>query len=208
MFLGVSPMLAQNLPARFHYAYGGALDEICGVIALILVPLAWVGLSMLRKEKSWAFYGVILGSFSLGILLALLAPWTGEEIALEGVSLGLFAMAFVFLGLCHLLPSGKTLLRLYGWPLIYLAVIFVLDFSLTYGLGSGTSRYLCFALLILNLFLWWIPLLLVKKFEGKAFESLWDYCEEKFTFSAVKGRLKEDKLFGRGEEANNERKTN
>jgi hypothetical protein len=195
IILGVSPMLAMNLPARFHFAYGGVLNEICGAVAFLLLPLVLVILPRLRKEKSWLWYSVILGSLVLGILLALVAPWAKAEVALEGVSLGLFAVCFAFLTLGRYLPSWKDIVRAYTMPLIALALILSLDFGLTYGLGAGTSRYLCLALMMLNLFLWWAPLLLVKTLAGRPWESLWDYVEEKFTFNCVKGRLKEDERF-------------
>ena len=102
IFIGVSPMLQMNLPARFHFAYGGLLNEICAAIVFLLLPMVWTTLSSLRKNKSWLRYGLFLGSFALATLLALVAPWTGIAMILEGVSLGLL--------LVHVLPLLKAFL--------------------------------------------------------------------------------------------------
>jgi len=192
IFIGVSPMLQMNLPARFHFAYGGLLNEICAAIVFLLLPMVWTTLSSLRKNKSWLRYGLFLGSFALATLLALVAPWTGIAMILEGVSLGLLLVHVVLLAVYKLLPPYSILLKAY-WPsLAYLPVVLVLDLGLTYGLGSGTSRYLCLALMMADLFIWW-SLLFFNVFPMQhAFEPFWDYIEDKFTFYAFKGRLKED----------------
>jgi len=192
IFIGVGPMLQMNLPARFHFAYGGLLNEICAAIVFLLLPMVWTTLSSLRKNKSWLRYGLFLGSFALATLLALVAPWTGIAMILEGVSLGLLLVHVVLLAVYKLLPPYSILLKAY-WPsLAYLPVVLVLDLGLTYGLGSGTSRYLCLALMMADLFIWW-SLLFFNVFPMQhAFEPFWDYIEDKFTFYAFKGRLKED----------------